>query len=115
MTPEGKVKLAVKKLLKQYPNTYSHWPVQTGYGAPTLDCVGSVNSRLLAGGVSFAVETKYKDDLTPRQRLTKAAMERGGVTVFIIGQYVYSGFDGKGEDYSGLAEFDSWLRRHLSL
>lgn len=35
MTPEGKVKAAVKKLLKLYPDVYAHWPVQTGYGAPT--------------------------------------------------------------------------------
>ena len=52
MTPEGRVKNAVKKLLKKYPLVYQFWPVQSGYGAKTLDCLLCVN------GYFVSVETK---------------------------------------------------------
>jgi hypothetical protein len=110
MTPEGKVKAAVKKLLKKYEaDIWTHWPVQTGYGAPTLDCTGSVRSRLYSySGLAFAIETKTPGEgLTARQEATKAAMERGGVTVFVIGECR----DASG-DYSGMCELQRWLDKH---
>ena len=110
MTPEGKVKAAVKKLLKKYEaDIWTHWPVQTGYGAPTLDCVGSVRTRLHScNGVSFAIETKAPGEgLTARQEATKLAMERGGVEVFVIGEC--RDIDG---NYSGMYELERWLSKH---
>lgn len=111
MTPEGKVKAAVKKLLKQYPNVYSHWPVQTGYGAPTLDCVGSIASSLYPGlGVSFAIETKAPGQHpTPRQELTMQNMRAGGVKVFVIGEAQ----DVAG-NFTGMIELERWLDRHCT-
>ena len=44
MTPEGKVKVKVKNLLNAY-GCYHFWPVQTGMGASTLDCLGCHNGR----------------------------------------------------------------------
>lgn len=51
-TPEGRVKNAVKKVLKKYPSVYSFWPVQTGMGKRTLDCI------ICAAGYFIIVETK---------------------------------------------------------
>jgi len=99
MTPEGKVKVRVKAIIKSYkPHVYSHWPVLNGMGEPTLDCNGSV------GGEAFSVETKKEGaGLTMRQMRTKADMENGGVTVFVI----------VGRDDLALAEFDAWLRERV--
>ena len=49
LPPEGKVKDRVKRLLKKY-GCYQFWPVQTGYGAPTLDCLGCHNGRWYISG-----------------------------------------------------------------
>lgn len=99
MTPEGRVKEHVKRIISRYgKRVYSHWPVLNGMGHPTLDCTGS------AGGPSFAVETKAEGErLTPRQELTKRRMKDGGVTVFVIA----------GHDPFVLAEFDAWLRKQV--
>ena len=81
-TPEGRVKNAVKKVLtdsKRWGKIYQFWPVQMGYGAATLDCLGCYQGR------AFAVETKApKGKLTARQRLTIREMETAGMTVFVI-------------------------------
>ena len=108
-TPEGHVKACVKKLLKRYIDegyVYAHWPVQAGYGAPTLDCNGSCRGR------SFAIETKAPGEkLTPRQELTKQQMEAAGIKVFVIGQQKYEGWDlvAGSYPYSGMADLDAWL------
>jgi len=89
-TPEGKVKLAVKRLLNSYANLYQHWPVLNGMGAPTLDCIGCYMGRY------FAVETKAPGQKpTPRQLLTMDAISGAGGRVFVI--------DGN------LSELERWL------
>ncbi len=81
-TPEGKVKNEVKKVLtdsKRWGKIYQFWPVQTGYGAATLDCLGCYQGR------SFAIETKAPGGkLTARQKLTIREMEAASMTVFVI-------------------------------
>ncbi len=109
-TPEGKVKDRVKRLLKKH-DCYQHWPVQTGYGAPTLDCVGCCS------GFFFAVETKAPGKRpTPRQRLTMADMREANGAVFVVGEYKRGQeIGGKGtglwcnEEYSGLGELEAWI------
>ena len=97
-TPEGKVKAKVKRLLQQY-DCYQFWPVQSGYGAPTLDCIGCHN------GWFFSVETKAPGKrLTPRQELTKSDMEEAHGQVFVVGEKLLS--DGT---YSGMGELEAWL------
>jgi len=53
VTPEKKVKTAVVKILKEYPDVYYFYPVMGGYGASGIpDIVGC------ALGKFFAIECK---------------------------------------------------------
>lgn len=80
MTPEGKVKEQVKKLLKEY-GAYYHMPVQNGMGAPTLDFICCFRGRYLA------IEAKAPGKLpTPRQLKTMDQIQvAGGFAVAVDG------------------------------
>ncbi len=68
MTPEGRVKALVRlQLRKEFGRRcYAFWPVQTGRGARTLDCLFCVDGRF------FAVETKRPGaNLTDIQKDTR--------------------------------------------
>lgn len=79
MTPEGKIKAAVKRKLNSLYECYHHWPVQTGMGAPTLDCVGCYR------GMFFAIETKAPGKVpTARQEHTIEEMAGAGACVMVI-------------------------------
>lgn len=93
MTPEGKIKEKVKKLLKEYGDElYYHMPVQNGMGTPSLDFICCYR------GHYFAIETKAPDkDLTERQRVTADEMQRAGGTVFRV------------RDQSDLSTLEMWL------
>lgn len=101
MNPEARVKLKVKALLAKFDCLWQHWPVQTGYGAPTLDCTGAIR------GKAFAIETKAPGKKpTPRQELTIAEMRRAGIAVFVIGETeTYK----KEHPYSGMEALEVWL------
>ena len=72
MTPEGKVKAQVKDFLKAR-GAYFFMPVQTGYGATSLDFLGCYNGRF------FAIETKAPGGKpTARQRFTMEQMTAAG-------------------------------------
>lgn len=76
---EALVKNHVKNLLKRY-GVYFFMPVQTGYGAKTLDFICSHQSRF------FAVETKAPGKhLTPKQQLIREEIEEAGGKVFVVG------------------------------
>jgi hypothetical protein len=78
LTPEGRIKQAVKKRLKEL-GAFQHWPVQNGMGAPCLDCHGCYNSKY------FAIETKRPGGVpTPRQQHTIEAIRAAGGIVLII-------------------------------
>lgn len=78
MTPEGKVKEKVKKVLKD-AGAYYHMPVQNGMGKPSLDFVCCHRGRFLA------IETKTeKGQLTKRQELTMDEMQKAGAIVLVI-------------------------------
>jgi hypothetical protein len=96
ITPEGRVKDRVKRILAQHkPQLYAHWPVQIGYGAPTLDCIGWIF------GQAFAIETKTPGKKpTPRQIQTMREMKMGGAKIFLI--------DGEKFPYQSL---EVWLAR----
>jgi len=90
VTPEGKIKLRVDRLLKQY-GAYYHKPVTYGFGTATLDYLGGHRGR------AFAIETKKPGGkLTERQERTADAMRRN-MTVFVV----------DGED--GLQTLAVWL------
>ncbi len=48
-TPEGVTKDAIKAVLKEYGDElYAFWPVQTGYGVRTVDCIICFSGRFIA-------------------------------------------------------------------
>ena len=78
-TPEGKVKRRVSQILKHSDCCYYFMPVQTGYGSPTLDYLGSSRGR------AFAIETKAPGKVpTVRQNAIIKEMEGANMRVFII-------------------------------
>lgn len=78
MTPEGKIKERVKKLLKAY-GIYYHMPVMNGMGAPTLDFICCYRGRY------FAIETKAPGKKpTPRQLITIRDIEQAGGWAFVV-------------------------------
>ena len=80
-TPEGKVKAKIDKLLKSYgPELYYFKPVQSGYGAPSLDYLCCYK------GYFFAIEAKAdaKKKPTPRQELTIKQIFDAGGTAFVV-------------------------------
>lgn len=79
MTPEGKVKARVKRLLNQMGVEFD-MPVPSGFGKQQLDfCPCSVDGHLLI------IETKAPGEwLTPLQRVTSMRWLKTGATVFII-------------------------------
>lgn len=79
-TPEGKIKAKLKKALdKAFPGHYRFMPVQTGYGAKTLDFLLCIRGRFVA------IETKAPGkQLTPLQGSTVDAMVLSEGLVFIV-------------------------------
>lgn len=78
MTPEGKVKEKVKKVLQEF-GAYFHMPVQNGMGKPSLDFICCHKGRFLA------IETKTeKGKLTLRQQATIDEMQKAGAIVLVI-------------------------------
>ena len=79
MTPEGKAKQRVKKLLNKY-GVYSHMPVQNGMGAPTLDFICCYN------GLYLAIETKAPGKKpTQRQLKTMTKIAKAGGVAMVVG------------------------------
>ncbi len=79
MTPEGKVKAKVSRLLKQYPGLFYDMPVPGGFGKSLLDF------NCWYRGKPFWIETKAEGKQpTDRQRGTISQGKRAGVDVFVI-------------------------------
>lgn len=96
MTPEGKIKSRVNKLLERYKphGLYKYMPVPGGYGAATLDYLGFFH------GLGFAIETKRPGGApTPRQENTIENIIASGTLVFVI--------DGENGQ---LEELEQWLK-----
>jgi hypothetical protein len=95
VTPEGKVKAKVRKLLDNY-GAYYFQPVQMGMGAAGLDF-----HCMLAGARAFFVETKaLGKQPTLRQQLMIEKLEHMGAKVFVI------------DDDVTLQELKEWLDEH---
>jgi len=78
VTPEGKIKAAVKRELTAI-GAYHHWPVQNGMGAPCLDCHGCYK------GMYFAIETKRPGGVpTVRQDETIRQIATARGLVFVV-------------------------------
>lgn len=86
VTPEGKIKKLVNNVLdefvgedKAHPLLYRYWPVPSGYGASSLDCI------ICYYGLFLSIETKAPGKVpTPRQNLTMGEMRHAGGIVHVI-------------------------------
>lgn len=79
VTPEGRVKAKVNRLLDKYKGMYRHMPVPYGYGASTLDYLICFRGRFLA------IETKAPGKKpTDRQKMIADQIRAAGGVVFII-------------------------------
>ncbi len=96
MTPEGKVKNRLKKLLEPYGKAvYQFWPMQNGMGAPALDVIICFNGHFLS------VELKAgKKHMTERQETTAGHISSAGGMVLLI------------NEFEGWLELQSWLGQH---
>lgn len=91
MTPEGKMKARVDKLLREH-ETYYLKPVQNGMGSPALDYHGVHRSQ------GFVIETKAPGKHpTVRQTVTMKKIAAAGGAVFLI------------STDSDLQELEAWL------
>jgi hypothetical protein len=79
MTPEGRVKADIKKWLISQ-GAYFFMPVQTGYGAATLDFLVCLNGRFIG------IETKRPGVKQPsaRQRICMENIETAGGLAFCV-------------------------------
>lgn len=94
MTPEGKVKARLKKLLAEH-GAYWHCPVQNGMGAPSLDFI------CCHRGAYAGIETKAGNKKpTPRQESTMDQIRQAGGLAFLINEI---------EGWDALCE---WLTRN---
>lgn len=94
MTPEGKVKAAVNRLLDKYKATYRFMPVPGGFGASSLDYIICVN------GMFLSIETKAPGKKpTDRQKMVIGQIRRAGGTALVI----------DGDD--GLKQLEEFLER----
>lgn len=93
MTPEGKIKQKIKKLLDMYgEQIYIFMPVQSGYGAVTVDFLCCINGRFVA------IEAKAPGKKpTPRQDEVLRRVEAARGIWFVI------------DDEDSLIVFKAWL------
>lgn len=82
MTPEGKIKVEVKKQLKAL-GAYQFWAVQSGMGARTVDCLACLHGRFLA------IETKAPGKRpTALQTATLTTVAKSGGIAIVIDSVV---------------------------
>jgi hypothetical protein len=98
MTPEGRIKNEIKKVLKEYPSIYAFWPVQSGYGSKTLDVL------ICAYGYFISIEAKAPGNTpTNLQWKTIGDIQRAGGVACVV--------DSK-ESAHSLRELFDKLRKH---
>lgn len=79
MTPEGRIKAAVKRVLERYKPMDSYWPVPGGLGASHLDWIGCYYGKYLS------IETKAPGKKpTPRQNARIESVQRAGGIAMVI-------------------------------
>lgn len=80
MTPEGKVKARLKKMLDTFNgDAYVFMPVQNGYGASTIDYL------MCFRGLFIGIETKRPGGApTPRQEMVMEDIRKAGGSTFVV-------------------------------
>lgn len=83
MTPEGKVKDRVKKILKKlYADVYIYMPVANGYGRRAAP-----DFFIIIEGLMFGIETKANGNVpTELQEREMRALRRAGACVLVINE-----------------------------
>lgn len=80
-TPEGRVKDALRKVLKTLPHSTWHWPATGGYGRSGVhDVVGCIRGRY----VSIECKATPKDQLTALQELEVRSVTAAGGLFFRV-------------------------------
>lgn len=82
MTPEGKVKAHLDRVLNGYgDDLHVFKPVQNGMGSPALDYI------ICYRGQYASIETKAADkQFTPRQEVTADRLRLAGAAVFLVNE-----------------------------
>ena len=113
MTPEGRVKKNIRRVLDSFEGVYYLMPVQMGLGAAGVDfhCVVKVayaiDGKLVELPIAFFIEAKKPgDEPTPRQeQFLKDRREQQGCKTFVIDD------DPSINHYSGgLEDLTKWLQ-----
>ena len=79
MTPERRTKAKLKAFLLER-DAYAFWPVQTGYGASTVDCI--VCDR----GKFIGIECKREgvEEPSARQKIVMKQMRKAGAKTWLV-------------------------------
>lgn len=94
MTPEGRIKSQVNRVISRYKNVYKFMPVPGGFGVSSLDYLLCVSGRFVA------IETKAPGKKpTDRQKMIIGQITRAGGVAFVI--------DGA----EGLQQLEQYLER----
>lgn len=81
MTPEGKVKAKLNKLLDSYAGLYRYMPVSNGMGTPSLDYLVCFRGQFVG------IETKTgSKKMTDRQEATAEKIRKAGGYAFLINE-----------------------------
>jgi hypothetical protein len=95
LTPEGKVKAAVNRIIDKYKSVYKFMPVPSGYGPSSLDYLLCINGHFVA------IETKAPGKKpTDRQKMIIGQITRAGGVVFVI------------DSTDATHELETFLERH---
>jgi hypothetical protein len=80
MTPEGKIKGYVRKILDKYKGELDqYWPVPAGFGPSHLDCI------VCFRGYFISIETKAPGKKpTPRQKQRIDSVKRAGGYALVV-------------------------------
>lgn len=79
-TPEGKVKARVRAIINKHPSIYSFWPVPSGYGESSVDCILCLRGRFI--GVEVKAPGKRP---TARQQTMLERISTAGGQALVVG------------------------------
>lgn len=81
MTPEGKIKAKIRKMLKGFgPSIWSYMPVQGRWSKRALDYIVCANGWF----VSIEAKKNATAPLTPMQEITRSLVEEAGGLVLVV-------------------------------
>lgn len=79
MTPEGRTKAKLKAYLLER-DAYAFWPVQTGYGASTVDCIVCDRGKF----VGIECKREGVEEPSARQKIAMKQMRRAGAITWLV-------------------------------